>query len=82
VDAATLAVWGGVVIASADNLVRPLLIGESVRLHTIPTFIALLGGLYLFGASGVVLGPIIMTTAALMLEFWRERAAAVEDRST
>lgn len=81
-DAATLAVWGGVVIASSDNLVRPLLIGESVRLHTVPTFIALLGGLYLFGASGVVLGPIIMTTATLMLEFWRERAAEEEDRST
>ncbi|MBI1981151.1 MAG: AI-2E family transporter [Methylocystis sp.] len=81
-DAATLAVWGGVVIASADNLVRPLLIGESVRLHTVPTFIALLGGLYLFGASGIVLGPIAMTLTALTLEFWAERAAAVTDRST
>lgn len=81
-DAVTLSVWGGVVIGSADNLVRPLLIGEGVRLHTVPTFIALLGGLYLFGTAGVVLGPIAMTLTALMLEFWRECAEEEEDRST
>ncbi len=75
-DAAILAAWGGLVIASADNLIRPLLVGEGLRLHTVPTFIALLGGLQLFGAAGLVLGPIAMTVAAQMMEFWRDRMAA------
>jgi predicted PurR-regulated permease PerM len=73
-DAITLGLWGGVVIASADNLVRPLLVGETLRLHTAPTFIALLGGLQFFGPSGLILGPVAFTTTALMLEFWRRRA--------
>ncbi|MGD9540046.1 AI-2E family transporter [Methylocystis sp.] len=73
VAALILGLWGGVVIASIDNLVRPLLIGDSMRLHTVPAFIAMLGGLQLFGASGIVLGPIVMTLCPLLLEFWRRR---------
>jgi predicted PurR-regulated permease PerM len=72
-DAITLAAWGALVIGTADNLVRPLLMGESLRLHTVPTFIAMIGGLQLFGASGIVLGPIAFTTTMLLLEFWRRR---------
>ncbi|HEY8124102.1 MAG TPA: AI-2E family transporter [Methylocystis sp.] len=73
VEAIVLAVWGGVVIASVDNLVRPLLIGDSMRLHTVPAFIAMLGGLQLFGASGIVVGPIVMALSPLLLDFWRRR---------
>ncbi len=73
VEAIILGLWGGVVISSIDNLVRPLLIGDSMRLHTVPAFIAMLGGLQLFGASGIVLGPIVMALSPLLLEFWRRR---------
>jgi predicted PurR-regulated permease PerM len=73
-DALTLGLWGGVVIASADNFVRPLLVGETLRLHTAPAFIAMLGGLHLFGPSGLILGPVAFTMTTLMLEFWRRRS--------
>jgi predicted PurR-regulated permease PerM len=73
-DAITLGLWGGVVISTADNVVRPLLVGESLRLHTAPAFVAMLGGLQLFGPSGLILGPIAFTTTTLMLEFWRRRS--------
>ncbi|WP_442754193.1 AI-2E family transporter [Methylocystis sp. JAN1] len=73
-EAVTLGLWGGVVISTADNLVRPLLVGETLRLHTAPAFIAMLGGLQLFGAAGLILGPIALTTTTLMLEFWRRRS--------
>lgn len=73
-DAITLGLWGGVVIASADNLVRPLLVGETLRLHTAPAFVAMLGGLQFFGPAGLILGPLAFTMTTLMLEFWRRRA--------
>lgn len=72
-EAIALGLWGSLVIGTADNFVRPLLMGNSLRLHTAPTFIAMLGGIQLFGPSGIVLGPIIMTTTALLLELWRNR---------
>ena len=31
---------------------------------------AMLGGIYLFGISGIVLGPLILTTAIFFLRAW------------
>jgi predicted PurR-regulated permease PerM len=76
-EAITLGLWGSLVIGTADNLLRPILIGENLRLHTASTLIAILGGLQLFGATGVFLGPIALTTATLILQFWRRRADAL-----
>jgi predicted PurR-regulated permease PerM len=73
-EALTLGVWGGVVISSVDNFVRPILVGETLRLHTAPTFVAMLGGLQLFGSAGLILGPLAFTSTTLMLAFWRRRA--------
>jgi predicted PurR-regulated permease PerM len=73
-DAVTLGIWGSVVISTADNVVRPLLVGETLRLHTAPALIAMLGGLQLFGPSGLILGPVAFTMTLLMLEFWRRRS--------
>lgn len=69
--AAVLTFWGVFVIGTSDNFLRPLLMGEALRLHTATLFISMIGGLSLFGASGVVLGPVIVTTTMLMLSFWR-----------
>ncbi|MGJ0509771.1 MAG: AI-2E family transporter [Methylocystis sp.] len=73
-DAIALGLWGGVVISTADNVMRPMFVGETLRLHTAPAFVAMLGGLQLFGPPGLILGPIAFTTTTLMLGFWRRRA--------
>jgi predicted PurR-regulated permease PerM len=54
--ALVLTAWGGIVVALIDNLLYPVLIGKDLRMHTVPVFIAIVGGLIVFGASGLVLG--------------------------
>ena len=76
--AAILTAWGAVVIGGVDNILHPVLAGGRLRLHTIPTFIAIVGGLALFGASGLILGPLAVTLTLGMLEIWRERANAAD----
>jgi predicted PurR-regulated permease PerM len=76
--AAILVAWGGVVIGGIDNILHPVLAGGRLRLHTIPTFIAIVGGLALFGASGLILGPLFVVLTLALLEIWRERADAAE----
>jgi predicted PurR-regulated permease PerM len=51
----------------------PWLVGDRLRLHTVPAFIAIVGGLILFGPAGLLLGPIVVTVAVFALEFWRVR---------
>ena len=70
-----LALWGSVVIALIDNLLYPLFVGSRLRLHTLLVFIAILGGLLLFGTVGLILGPMVLAVALATLDIWRERTA-------
>jgi len=70
VRALILAGWGGIVIGGIDNILRPIFVGNRLRLHTIPAFISIVGGLLLFGAPGFILGPLAATMTMLMVEFW------------
>jgi predicted PurR-regulated permease PerM len=66
-----LTVWGTVVVGGIDNLLYPILVKDRMRLHTVPAFIAIVGGLILFGASGLLLGPLVLTVTMFFLEIWR-----------
>lgn len=75
-DAILLTVWGTVVVGGIDNLIYPILVGNRLSVHTVPAFIAIVGGLIVFGASGIILGPLALTVTLFLLEVWRERIAA------
>ena len=74
--ATALTAWGGIVIGGVDNILHPVLAGGRLRLHTIPMFISIVGGLMLFGASGLILGPLTFTMTMVLLEVWRTRTHA------
>jgi len=73
--AALLTAWGGIVIALIDNLLYPVLVGKRLRLHTVPVFFAIVGGLAIFGAAGLILGPVVLALTDAILEIWRRRTA-------
>jgi len=68
--------WGGIVVGSIDNILRPTFVGNRLRLHTIPAFISIIGGLILFGAPGFILGPLAATITMLLVEFWTRQSAS------
>jgi predicted PurR-regulated permease PerM len=53
-----IAVWGLGVVGLIDNVVKPLLIKNGVQLDAAVLFFALIGGLALFGAVGLIVGPL------------------------
>ena len=75
IKAGILAAWGGVVIANLDNFLYPVLVGKKADLHTAVIFVAIFGGLAVFGISGFVLGPMLIAAAMLLLQFWKERTS-------
>ena len=68
-----LAGWGGLVVGSIDNLLYPFLVGGKLRLHTVPTFFSVLGGISLFGPAGLILGPMALAVAIALLDVWFRR---------
>ncbi len=53
-----LAGWGLGIVGLIDNVVKPLLIKSGARLDAAVLFFALIGGLALFGAVGLIVGPL------------------------
>ena len=71
-----LTLWGGIVVGGIDNLLYPMLVGRRLKLHTVLAFISIIGGLLVFGPSGLILGPVVFTVTRLLLEIWNSRNAA------
>jgi predicted PurR-regulated permease PerM len=62
-----LLVWCGLVVGSSDNILRPILVGKDTKMPDLLVLLSTLGGLSVYGALGVIIGPII---AALFLTVW------------
>jgi predicted PurR-regulated permease PerM len=73
VKAMVLIGWGLLAISTIDNILYPYLVGNRLRLHTAPTFFAILGGLELFGPAGLILGPLALAITIGLLEVWWSR---------
>ncbi len=78
VKAGLLAAWGGLVVSTIDNFLYPILIGSRLQQHTIVILLSALGGVGLFGFTGLILGPVILTIAKALLEIWSQRTKAVD----
>ncbi|MBC7977741.1 MAG: AI-2E family transporter, partial [Myxococcales bacterium] len=73
-----LTAWGTLVVGLIDNLLYPLLVKNRLRIHTVPVFISVLGGVFAFGATGFVLGPLVLAVAMALIDIWRRRMALDE----
>jgi predicted PurR-regulated permease PerM len=73
--AALLAIWGGLIVSTIDNILYPILVGSHLRAHTATILLAVLGGIALFGPVGIVLGPVLFTIAATLLDIWHTRTS-------
>jgi predicted PurR-regulated permease PerM len=74
--AAILTFWGGVVVANIDNLLYPKLVSNRLKLHIVPTLIATIGGIIVYGATGIILGPIIFSVTLAFLKILKDHLRA------
>lgn len=69
----------GVVLGSADNVLRPVLLAGRTSASGLVVFIGLLGGVSAFGFVGLVLGPIVLVTAGSLIDALTRRVRIVPD---
>ncbi|MFG0334580.1 MAG: AI-2E family transporter [Maioricimonas sp. JB049] len=68
-----LALYGALVISSADNLVRAYVIHSSAGLHPLVALVSVLGGLQFLGIWGIFAGPIIAAFFYALLKILHDR---------
>ncbi|MCS3903814.1 putative PurR-regulated permease PerM [Methylohalomonas lacus] len=66
-----MVVWGAVVVGLVDNVLRPIIVGRDTRLPDLLILVATLGGIIMFGAVGILLGPIIAAMLDTVLNIYR-----------
>lgn len=49
-----------ILVSCVDNLLRPLLLTERIKIHPLLIFFSIMGGLQLFGLNGLILGPMML----------------------
>jgi predicted PurR-regulated permease PerM len=63
--------YGTLLISGIDNVVKPLVLRESARIHPLPAFLSILGGLLAFGPLGFLIGPVILSLVLSAIRIYR-----------
>lgn len=72
VRAVLMLAWGTAIVGTADNVIRPLIIGGRTQIPTIFLFFGILGGLQAYGFLGVFLGPALIAILVAFIRIYRE----------
>lgn len=74
--ATLLLAWCAAVVGTIDNILRPMLVGKDAKMPDLLILIGTLGGLFLFGAIGFIVGPIV---CGLFLTIWEIYGATFKE---
>ncbi len=69
-----LAIWGALIVGSADSVIRPWVISGTTKVPFLFVFFGVIGGVLAFGLLGLFIGPVLLS---VLLTLWRESAAAL-----
>lgn len=61
----------GLIATGIDNFIRPALVSKKTRIHPLLVLIGMIGGLFLFGVLGFILGPLIIAYVLIVVEIYR-----------
>lgn len=67
-----LLIWGAVVVAQIDNVVRPYIVSKRSAMHPLAVFVSLMGGVAVFGVLGLFLGPVIVSVTIVVFQMLKE----------
>jgi predicted PurR-regulated permease PerM len=72
-EALVAATLGSLLVRAIETFLYPVLVKDRLRLPSVSIFVSVVGGLLLFGWSGLVLGPVIVTATSALLEICAKR---------
>lgn len=64
--------YGILVISSIDNFLKPILIQDKTKIHPMLLFLAIFGGLQLWGPIGILAGPTLVAVFLATLKIYRQ----------
>jgi len=66
-----LLVYCTVVVSGSDNVVKPLLLSGSAKIHPLLGFLSIIGGVLAFGVFGFLIGPVVLSLVLSAIRIYR-----------
>jgi predicted PurR-regulated permease PerM len=60
-----------VLVSGSDNVVKPLLLQGTARIHPLLGFLSILGGLLAFGVFGFLIGPVVLSLVISAIRIYK-----------
>jgi len=67
---------------SVEYLLKPWMVGERVKMHTLLVFLSILGGLGVYGVLGIIYGPLIVTAFLSLADIYRRNYSEYVRKAT
>ena len=68
-----------VLSGGVEYLFKPRIVGQRVKMHTLLVFMAIIGGLKLFGILGIIYGPLVITAFLTLTDIYRTNYQTLVD---
>lgn len=66
-------IFFGTIAATIDNFLRPIIVSKRTHIHSSVLLVGMIGGLFLFGVLGFILGPLILAYLLILLDIYRNK---------
>jgi len=63
---------GFLIVSTIDNFLKPILVGKDIEMHPLLVLFSTLGGILIFGASGIVIGPVLCALFLAIISIYDE----------
>jgi predicted PurR-regulated permease PerM len=64
--------WGLLLVSLIDNFLKPIFIGSQARMPILLVFCAIIGGLNIYGFTGIIIGPILVAMLLAFIRIYRD----------
>lgn len=68
-----IGLWGFFIISLMDNVLKPIFIGSKARMPILLIFCGIIGGINIYGVTGVIIGPILIAVLLAFITIYREQ---------
>lgn len=76
-----LLIWGGLIVAFVDNLVKPIVIATQTKIYPLATFLVVIGGLIVFGLKGAIIAPMVLAAFLSFVHIYQLEKASTNKSS-
>ena len=63
----------GLISSFSENTIKPMFVAKRTNVHSSIILLGMVGGLFMFGILGFILGPLILSYLLIVLEIYRDK---------